>query len=148
MKRPVRIGLIAEGEAELGPSVPYIKPNQNAGGLAIKNFDTWLLADEKALITLLAIKPPFKLPENLETLPADKTADHYAKTVLDVIIEKSEYLLTQKKGLQKLKIRWELAFKLNTTHIKHRCPQGYKPFMQKICNVAQTIQHKLSLKNN
>lgn len=26
MNRPIRIGLIAEGEAELGPSIPYIKP--------------------------------------------------------------------------------------------------------------------------
>ncbi|MGB7416919.1 MAG: hypothetical protein WA902_22175 [Thermosynechococcaceae cyanobacterium] len=34
MNRPIRIGLIAEGEAELGPSVPYIKPED--GGKAIE----------------------------------------------------------------------------------------------------------------
>ncbi|MEM7346177.1 MAG: hypothetical protein AAF485_18205, partial [Chloroflexota bacterium] len=28
MSRPLRIGLIAEGPAELGPSVPYIKPEE------------------------------------------------------------------------------------------------------------------------
>ena len=26
MNRPIRIGLIAEGQTELGPSVPYVKP--------------------------------------------------------------------------------------------------------------------------
>jgi hypothetical protein len=28
MSRSLRIGLIAEGEAELGPSVPYLKPEE------------------------------------------------------------------------------------------------------------------------
>jgi hypothetical protein len=34
VKAPLRIGLIAEGEAELGPSVPYIKPQD--GGSPIE----------------------------------------------------------------------------------------------------------------
>ena len=34
MNRPIRIGLIAEGEAELGTSIPYIKPEE--GGKVIE----------------------------------------------------------------------------------------------------------------
>jgi hypothetical protein len=34
MNRPIRIGLIAEGEAELGASIPYIKPED--GGKVIE----------------------------------------------------------------------------------------------------------------
>jgi hypothetical protein len=30
MKQPIRVGLIAEGEAELGPSIPYIRPQEGA----------------------------------------------------------------------------------------------------------------------
>jgi hypothetical protein len=45
MNRPIRIGLIAEGEAELGASVPYIKPEE--GGQIIE------LEKEGALHTLI-----------------------------------------------------------------------------------------------
>jgi hypothetical protein len=34
VNRPIRIGLIAEGEAELGPSIPYIKTED--GGKVIE----------------------------------------------------------------------------------------------------------------
>ena len=34
MNRPIRIGLIAEGEAELGASIPYINPED--GGKVIE----------------------------------------------------------------------------------------------------------------
>jgi len=45
MSRPLRIGLLAEGEAELGRSVPYLKPED--GGKAIEQ------SEEGALHTLI-----------------------------------------------------------------------------------------------
>ncbi len=45
MKRPIRIGLIAEGSTELGPNIPYIKPQD--GGQVIAE------AQEGALHTLI-----------------------------------------------------------------------------------------------
>jgi hypothetical protein len=45
MNRPIRIGLIAEGEAELGTSIPYIKPED--GGKVIER------RQEGALHTLI-----------------------------------------------------------------------------------------------
>lgn len=37
MNRPIRIGLIAEGEAELGASIPYIKPEDGGKIIERKN---------------------------------------------------------------------------------------------------------------
>ena len=87
MSRPIRIGLIAEGETELGKSVPYIKPedggkpipreNEGAlhtlssiGGLAIKNFETWLLADMQTVAQILEVE--LNPIENLENSPETK----------------------------------------------------------------------------
>jgi hypothetical protein len=48
MNQPIRIGLIAEGEAELGSSVPYLKPEE--GGKIINR------EQEGALHTLIRRK--------------------------------------------------------------------------------------------
>ncbi len=240
MNRPMRIGLIAEGEAELGPSIPYIKPedggkaierdaegalhtlirrelkglglpechfvqrhpsvresrvlkrrtghsildckylaqivsvwkpeevdmivlvvdaddilpqrqrdlelalntihdnhldiaeqtirNRSVGGLAIKNFDTWLLADAQTVSKILNVE--IDPSENLEDLSN-------AKAALESAISTSTYFYEDKSNQRPLKIKWSLAFQVDLGVLKTCCPTGYEVFSKDLALAAR-----------
>ncbi|MEM7342764.1 MAG: DUF4276 family protein, partial [Chloroflexota bacterium] len=106
--------------------------DQNAGGLAIQTFDTWLLADTGQVINVLKIDNLPDLPDNLESLST-------TKTILEDSIEQSTSFLPdeEKAGLRSLKARWALAFVADLAKIKERCPQGYKTFADRLKSAAK-----------
>jgi len=108
--------------------------NRHAGGLAIKNFDTWLLADSDKITAWLQVALPADLPQNLETLPGN------AKEILENAVGQSMYTPTHAgNGSRELKARWELARLVDLERIKERCPQGYGKFMMTVCAVARGL---------
>ena len=102
---------------------------QSAGGLAIKNFDTWLLADKVALETLLQVELPADLPIDLENITN-------AKLILEQAINESP---TASEGL--LPMKWELAKLIDLLQIKQRCQQGYGQFMLAVGQMALSLSN-------
>ncbi|MEW5987046.1 MAG: hypothetical protein AB1791_10470 [Chloroflexota bacterium] len=111
-------------------------PDRSAGGLAIKNFETWLLADNQAVVALLAVSLP-ELPANLETLPGDRENEECARFVLDRAIEESAYRLEDTK--REFRIRWELAGVVELAQIKAHCQQGYVVFADALQAAAGAV---------
>ena len=112
-------------------------PNRSVGGLAIKNLETWLLADAQSVETMLKVPLPSDLPFNLEDLPADKRSEIHAKTLMDDAISRSEYLAELAPNQRELKVRWQLAFLINLDKIKERCPKGYDRFIKELLLVIK-----------
>ncbi|HEX9924114.1 MAG TPA: DUF4276 family protein [Anaerolineae bacterium] len=112
-------------------------PDRSTGGLAIKNFDTWLLADTGKVEEILEVELPSGLPRNLEVLPGNREARDHAKNILDSRIDQSRYLAQEKEGLRKLRIRWQLAFVVDLSQIRQRCPQGYPGFIEAVSEAAK-----------
>lgn len=114
-------------------------PNRSVGGLAIKNLETWLLADTKSVETLLKVALPTNLPFNLEDLPADNKSERHAKTLMDDAISRSEYLAELTANQREMKVRWQLAFLINLDKIKERCPKGYDEFIKELQRVITSM---------
>lgn len=104
--------------------------DRSVGGLAIKNVETWLLADTQAIETMLNVSLPNDLPSKLEELPAKNDSQRHAKRILDDAISRSEYLPTLTPNKREMQVRWKLAFIINLDQLKQRCPDGYRPFAQ------------------
>jgi len=250
MSRPIRIGLIAEGEAELGPSIPYIKPedggkeidkqsegalhtlirrelaevgfedcvfvqrhpsfkeiktrkrrtghsildgkylsqivlpwkpdeidlivlvadaddireerkkklekaiqiiqsshldereqpinDQSLGGLAIRNFETWLLADTETVSRMLGVA----MDETLNLEDSKET-----KLSLDHAIEESKYqssrTIESNQNQRPLHIRWDLAEKLDIRIVGLKCSAGYGCFAQNLKAIALNAQQNI-----
>lgn len=110
--------------------------DRSAGGLAIRNFETWLLADMKTVAQLLEVElNPIEDVENSE-----KT-----KSILDDAIAKSNYLSDQITNQRLLQIRWNLAFEINLNIIKDACPTGYQAFHQSLIDVAELVKNSIVL---
>lgn len=93
---------------------------------AIKTFDTWLIADNRAIEHLLQIPLPESLPDNLELLPGDNTSPLYAKTILDQLIDASTYApQAPRVHNRNLEARWELAMIIDLSQLQQRCRLGY-----------------------
>lgn len=121
-RRPIRIGLIAEGQAELGTSVS----DRHIIAKAIKTFDTWLLVDHIAIQQLLQVTLPENLPGNLELLSGDNASPLYAKTILDQAIDASTYTPQRPRvNNRNLEVRWALAVMIDLPQLQQRCPLGY-----------------------
>jgi hypothetical protein len=104
--------------------------DRSAGGLAIKNFDTWLLADTQTVAKILEIElEPPDSPEELND----------AKGVLENAIANSTYLCEDTTNQRPLKIRWKLAFKINLEVLKTFCPNGYDVFVQNLSSSAKAV---------
>lgn len=98
---------------------------------AIKTFDTWLIADQRAIERLLQIPLPESLPDNLELLSGDNTSPLYAKTILDQAIDASAYTPPMPRvNNRNLEARWALALLIDLTHLHNRCRLGYGEFVQ------------------
>ncbi|MGB7416918.1 MAG: hypothetical protein WA902_22170 [Thermosynechococcaceae cyanobacterium] len=108
--------------------------DQSAGGLAICNFETWLLADYQSVAKLLALD--VKEIDNLED--SDST-----KAILEKAIIASTYLADDSSNQRPLQIRWDLAFKIDLDIVKASCPLGYGTLMQDLAKTARTTQKRI-----
>lgn len=102
--------------------------DRSVGGLAIRNLETWLLANTQTVSRILGVE--IERLENLESL--DDT-----KFRLEEAIEKSTYLVEEKQRL--LKIRWNLAFQVDLAIIKTSCPNGYAAFTKDLIACAKVV---------
>ncbi len=97
--------------------------DRSAGGLAIRNFETWLLADTQTVANILGVElPPL---ENIEDL--DNTKD-----ILERAISQSNYLSEDTTNQRPLQIRWNLGKQIDLAIIKTVCSQGYAAFAQSL----------------
>lgn len=107
---------------------------------AIKTFDTWLIADSKAIEQLLQVTLSENLPDNLELLSGDNASPLYAKTILDRAIDASAYTpQTPRVNNRNLEARWELAPLIDLQHLHQRCQVGYGVFAKALLVVIARL---------
>ncbi|MDZ8082099.1 MAG: hypothetical protein RMX35_23905 [Nostoc sp. DcaGUA01] len=104
--------------------------DRSAGGLAIRNFETWLLADTQTVSKILGVE--LEKLENLEAL--DGTKDILEKAIAD-----STYLSEESSNQRPLQIRWNLASQIDLGIMKTCCPNGYAPFAQYLIVTAKAV---------
>jgi hypothetical protein len=104
--------------------------NRSAGGLAIRNFETWLLADTQTVSNILGVE--LEKFEGLEDL--DRTKD-----ILEKAIAESTYLSEESSNQRPLKIRWNLAFQIDLAILKISCPNGYAAFALSLITAAKVV---------
>jgi hypothetical protein len=103
--------------------------DRSTGGLAIQNFETWLLADTDTVSRLLAVAiVPI---DNIEN-----SAD--TKPVMEAAIVQSTYLKDQVGNQRPLIVRWDLANHVDLDVMRSRCPKGYGTFSQTLLTTAKT----------
>ena len=122
------LNIVDENEIEL--------PNRVVDGLAIKTFDTWLIADAINLNETLKIS--VDVPDDLESLPAGDSPQS-SKNLLNRFIQQSDLFPTENENRKELKCRWLLAKTIDLGTIRQACPKGYETFSQKLLNVASGI---------
>jgi hypothetical protein len=108
--------------------------DRSVGGLAIKNFETWLLADTQTVSRFLGIE--LQQLDNLEDL-------NNTKEILESVIEKSTYSATGSSNQRPLQIRWDLASQINLAIVKTFCPNGYGAFVKSLMAVAKVVMDTL-----
>jgi hypothetical protein len=104
--------------------------DRSAGGLAIRNFETWLLADTQTVSKILGVE--LEQLENLEAL--DGTKD-----ILETAITESTYLSKESSNQRPLQIRWDLASQIDLAIIKTCCPDGYTAFAKYLIAAAKVV---------
>jgi hypothetical protein len=104
--------------------------DRSAGGLAIRNFETWLLADTQTVANVLGVELPSL--ENLEDL--DNT-----KEILEQAIASSTYLTENLDNQRPLQIRWNLALTINLKTLKTNCPEGYADFVKNLLATTEAV---------
>jgi hypothetical protein len=104
--------------------------DRSAAGLAIKNFETWLLADIQTVAKILGVEIPQL--EHLEEL--DET-----KNILEQAIANSTYFAEDSSNQRPLRIRWDLANQLNLDTIEACCPNGCGAFMASLLVAAKIV---------
>lgn len=104
--------------------------DRSAGGLAIRNFETWLLADTQTVATILGVE--LEKLENLEDL--DNT-----KNILENAISQSTYLSEDTSNQRPLQIRWNLGKQIDLAIIKTVCPEGYSAFTQSLLVATKDV---------
>jgi hypothetical protein len=104
--------------------------DRSTGGLAIRNIETWLLADSQTISQVLGVELE-KLSdlENLEN----------TKEILENAIAKSPYLAENITNQRQFQIRWDLAFQIDLDFIKTSCPEGYGTFTQSLIAIAKVV---------
>jgi hypothetical protein len=110
--------------------------DRSAGGLAIKNFETWLLADTQTISRFLGVE--LQQLDNLEDL-------NDTKEILESAIEKSTYSVTGSSNQRPLQVRWDLASQIDLANVKTCCPNGYAAFVQSLIVVAKVVDKILSV---
>ena len=114
-------------------------------GLAIRNFDAWLLADVRTVSGFLRISPPEGLPDNLETLPFERSSLQNAKNILEDMIDRSSYLPNNPRVSNNLlEAKWDIAKIVVLDEIKRRCAGGFGTFVSSLMSTTSAIQGKIS----
>ncbi|MCB8764579.1 hypothetical protein L2E68_08465 [Planktothrix agardhii 1029] len=113
--------------------------DRSAGGLAIKNFEAWLLADIQTVSMILDVE--IEQLENIETLDD-------IKNVLETAIAKSTYLSEVSSNQRPLQIRWKLGFEIDLDIIKTCCSTGYAPFTKCLMESAKVVMDVLETTNS
>ncbi len=108
--------------------------DRSAGGLAIKNFEAWLLADIQTVSNILGVE--IEQLENIETLDD-------IKNILETAIAKSTYLSEVSSNQRPLQIRWKLGFEIDLDIIKTCCSTGYAPFTKGLMEAAKAVMDVL-----
>lgn len=107
-----------------------VRIGRSCGGLAIKSFDTWLMADREAIQACLESQLSFELPEDLEGLPGDSQNSMCTKTIFENLISTSPKTGSSiGSGNLSLAARWQLAFIIDLERIKKHCKRGYLSFV-------------------
>jgi Domain of unknown function (DUF4276) len=130
----------AERESKLAKALATIQNNhidaddklvtdRSAGGLAIQNFETWLLADTDTVSRLLAV--------DLKTV-ADLENCADTKTMMESAIAKSTYLEGEGGNQRPLIVRWNLAHYLDLDVVRTQCPEGYGTFSKTLRSTARS----------
>ncbi len=104
--------------------------DRSAGGLAIRNFDTWLLADIQTVSKILNVE--IEQQEKLEEF-------ENSKNILEEAITQSKYLPEESSNQRPLKIKWKLAHKIDLAILKTSCPLGYTAFAQELKTAATVV---------
>lgn len=104
--------------------------DRSLGGLAIRNFETWLLADAETIAKILEVE--------LEPIVDIEKADN-TKTVLESVIARTTYLTKPEAKQRPYRIRWNLASEIDLNVVKSSCPNGYETFSQSLVSVAKLI---------
>ena len=108
--------------------------DRSLGGLAIKNFETWLLADLQTVAKILEVEiDPIK----------DLESSEITKTILENAIANSNYLSEQTDNQRPFKIRWNLAKEINLVTLQDFCPHGYQPFQESLITIAQAVNNSI-----
>jgi Domain of unknown function (DUF4276) len=138
--------VLAERQQKLDKALATIRNNhidatdqtvsdRSAGGLAIRNFETWLLGDLETVAPILGVAiPPISDFEDLAT----------SKEILERAIAQSNYLLGEYANQRPLYIRWEIARRLNLNVLKTNCPKGYQSFVLDLMSAVR-IAAKLTV---
>lgn len=113
--------------------------DQSAGGLAIRNFETWLLADPDSFSALFGVNFA-ELPKDIESLPSDSSDVLFSKNVFDTALENSEFRPELTPNNREMAARWELAKIIDLTAIKTHCPQGYAMFVDDMLVAAENAR--------
>jgi hypothetical protein len=104
--------------------------DRSVGGLAIKNFDTWLLVDIETVSTILE--------QEIEPIENWEAADN-TKNILEQAIDQSPYLPEERSNQRNLIVKWSLADQVNLEIIKNRCAKGYHPFVKDLVAAANAV---------
>lgn len=109
--------------------------NQSAGGLAIRNFEAWLLADPENFTELFGVELA-ELPVDIEDLPADSGDPLFSKNIFDTALQSSDFRPELTPNNREMAARWELAKVIDLVAIKTRCPYGYNHFVNDLLAAA------------
>ena len=110
---------------------------KHAIGIAVKSFDTWLIADSASVQELLKVTLP-DLPFDLETLPGESANPTHGKSLLDAAISTSTYAPQNPRVKNiALEARWELAHVAKLADIRERCKRGYFKFVTDLLAAVQ-----------
>lgn len=108
-------------------------------GLAIRDIETWLIADRKTVSDLLKVA--------IADIP-DFESFTNSKTVLDDAIEQSDYLAEEPRVNQRrLQVRWSIAHQIKLDRLRLNCPNGYGKFATDCTIVASIASRYISAKN-
>jgi hypothetical protein len=109
-------------------------PDRSTGGLAIQNFETWLLADTDTVSRILAV--PIAPMANIEN-----SAD--TKPIMETAITKSTYLKDQGGNQRPLLVRWDIANHVDLDVVRSRCPEGYGAFSKALRSTATIAMRQI-----
>ncbi|NJL89886.1 MAG: hypothetical protein HC916_08945 [Coleofasciculaceae cyanobacterium SM2_1_6] len=112
--------------------------NRSVGGLAIRDFEAWLLADFEAVSRILG--------EKIDQM-TDLENFVNSKYTLENAIAQSSYLAENVSNQRLLQVKWNLAFEINLVILKSLCPQGYGTFAENLTKVAEVTNQVLLREN-